>query len=130
MSSFSRTASKVLTVSATLATCLLASQVAARDIAAGPIWDQADAENKCPVAAAAYEGSWDGNWTTTVEGEMSVCSVTGIPVVTLEAGPIWNQADADEKCPIVGFSVGGTWNGQWWTTVQGEMSVCQIDLNG
>lgn len=129
MSHFSRHTTKALAVTATLATCLFASQVAARDIAAGPIWDQGDAENKCPVAAAAYEGSWNGNWKTTVEGKMSVCGVTGIPVVTLEAGPIWNQADAEEKCPIVGFSVDGKWNGQWWTTVEGAMSVCQIDLN-
>jgi len=43
---------------------------------------------------------------------------------TLEAGPIWNQQDAEKKCPGVCEKHGG-WTGHWWTTVQGKMSVCQ-----
>ena len=75
---FPRYTFKALALAASLATRLFASQVAARNITAGPIWNQADAENKCPVVATAYEG----NWKTTVEGGMSVCGVTKIPVVT------------------------------------------------
>ncbi|GHB22545.1 hypothetical protein GCM10007094_08390 [Pseudovibrio japonicus] len=46
----------------------------------------------------------------------------------VEAGPIWNQLDAEEKCPQVAAEAGGTWNGQWTTTIPGEMSVCGVDF--
>lgn len=39
----------------------------------------------------------------------------------VEAGPLWNDADANQKCPAV---CGGNWSGQWHTTVPGRMSVC------
>jgi len=44
----------------------------------------------------------------------------------VNAGPIWNQADAAVKCPVVGHAVGGRWTGGWWTVRNGEMSVCEI----
>ena len=44
----------------------------------------------------------------------------------VDAGPIWNQIDADRKCPQVAKSAGGKWTGQWKTTRPGQMSVCQI----
>jgi hypothetical protein len=44
----------------------------------------------------------------------------------VNAGPIWNQADANLKCPVVGHAVGGRWTGGWWTVRNGEMSVCEI----
>lgn len=42
----------------------------------------------------------------------------------VEAGPIWNNNDAQQKCPKVCSNVGATWNGNWTTTVWGSMSVC------
>jgi|GEM_PF-2265375 len=42
----------------------------------------------------------------------------------VEAGPLWNDQHAAERCPQVCASLGG-WTGEWWTTVRGEMSVCQ-----
>lgn len=45
---------------------------------------------------------------------------------TVEAGPIWNQADAEQKCPRIARQYNAQWTGHWWTTVQGKMSVCQI----
>ncbi len=48
--------------------------------------------------------------------------------ISVEAGPIWNQADAQRKCPQVAKANGGTWNGQWRTTVPGKMSVCEVRL--
>jgi ribosome modulation factor len=100
----------------------------ARDVEAGPIWNQADAEMKCPAVAAAARGRWNGQWRTTEQGRMSVCGVTDIDlrVRDVDAGPIWNQADAELKCPVAAFAVRGQWNGQWRTTEQGRMSVCQI----
>lgn len=47
----------------------------ARNVQAGPIWDNADARAKCPGVCGKHR--WDGNWHTTVPGIMSVCSCTG-----------------------------------------------------
>ena len=44
----------------------------------------------------------------------------------VEVGPIWNQQDAEKQCPKAARRQGGTWTGQWKTTVQGQMSKCQI----
>ena len=55
-------------------------------------------------------------------GKMSVCGCEG--ATDVNAGPIWNNADAKTKCPGVCEEKGMQWNGQWTTTVQGEMSVC------
>ena len=41
----------------------------------------------------------------------------------IEAGPIWNDEDAQQKCPDVCEEHGG-WNGQWKTIIPGKMSVC------
>lgn len=48
--------------------------------------------------------------------------------IAVEAGPIWSQSDAERKCPEVATANGGTWNGQWRTTVPGKMSVCELRL--
>jgi hypothetical protein len=93
------------------------------DIQAGPIWDQQDAEKKCPKVCDENNGSWNGQWRTTIPGEMSVCGCTTC-CKDVNAGPIWNQQDAEKKCPSVCSKANGIWNGQWRTTVPGEMSVC------
>ena len=45
------------------------------DVPAGPIWNQQDAEKKCPIICAAHLGTWNGQWHTLEEtwGKMSVC---------------------------------------------------------
>lgn len=104
-------------------------------VEAGPIWSNADAQTKCPALAKANGGTWNGQWRTTVPGRMSVCEITLKPsngkyvIETIEAGPIWSQMDAEKKCPAVAKSNGGSWNGQWRTTVPGRMSVCEIRLS-
>jgi hypothetical protein len=90
---------------------------------AGPIWNQDDAQGKCPNVCKGKNAQWNGQWWTTVQGEMSVCECVSVGKCSIEAGPIWDQADADKKCPSTCEKQGG-WNGQWWTTVQGAMSVC------
>jgi hypothetical protein len=106
------------------------------DIPAGPIWDQKDAEKKCPIVCAAHLGKWNGQWKTVVEGEMSVCGCeyetkpqgTTEILVDVIAGPIWNNdTDAKEKGPIVCASYGGEWTGVWHTPKEtwGKLSVCQ-----
>lgn len=100
-------------------------------IPVGPIWNDADAKTKCPIACAAHLGTWNGQWTTVVEGQMSICGCV-VPVTanggskfTLDvpAGPIWNQEDAKVKAPLACASYGGTWNGQWKTVIENQMSV-------
>lgn len=118
-----KTVSTALVLAATMA-----APAFAKDIQAGPIWNNDDAALKCPVAAAAVHGTWNGNWVTTIPGQMSVCGVDDIQAQDVDAGPIWNNEDANVKCPVAAIAVNGTWNGQWVTTVEGEMSVCGIEF--
>ena len=103
------------------------------DVEAGPIWSQSDAEQKCPNVAKANGATWTGQWHTTVPGRMSVCELrfpTRDKYITenVEAGPIWSNSSAQQKCPEVAKANGGTWTGQWHTTVPGRMSVCELRL--
>jgi hypothetical protein len=91
---------------------------------AGPIWNQNDANTKCPATCQNGYGPWNGQWWTTVPNQMSVCQCAA-NLQTVNAGPIWNQADANKKCPVTCKNDKGSWTGQWWTTVPGSMSVCQ-----
>ncbi len=51
--------------------------------------------------------------------------LSNIHTCDIEAGPIWNQQDADAKCPQVCKTANASgWNKQWRTTVPGTMSVC------
>lgn len=42
------------------------------DVDAGPIWSNNDAQLKCPSVCENH-GGWNGQWTTTEPGIMSVC---------------------------------------------------------
>lgn len=101
-------------------------------IEAGPIWNQQDANQKCPLTCkTALE--WNGQWVTTEQGKMSVCGTKPVkkgapPPFDVKAGPIWNQQDATQKCPTV-IAKALKWNGAWWTTVPGAMSVCVCEIN-
>ncbi len=102
------------------------------DVDVGPIWNQADAVVKCTAKARELGVEWSGNWTS--RGGSSVCGMRGRSMngpgggrgSNLEVGPIWNQADAENKCPAKAREVRGEWTGQWWTTQPGRMSVCEI----
>ncbi|NEO16252.1 MULTISPECIES: mannan-binding lectin [Moorena] len=105
----------------------LAANAFAYDLEAGPIWNQGDAEAKCPAVCEKSGTKWNGNWVTTVPGEMSVCGCD--QTLALEAGPIWNNDDAKGKCPAVCENKAGAWDGNWWTTVWGAMSVCSCKFS-
>lgn len=109
------------------------------DLEAGPIWSNEHAQKRCPEVVAEWaeengrEAKWTGNWNTTVEGEMSVCNCDAVVTETfdVEAGPIWSNDHAKERCPEViekwmeeNPGRQAKWNGQWATTIAGEMSVC------
>lgn len=53
-------------------------------------------------------------------------SITPQPARAVEAGPIWDQQDANVKCANLALTEKSVWTGQWWTTVPGKMSVCQL----
>lgn len=43
------------------------------DVDAGPIWDNGAAQTTCPKVCGGSGLAWNGQWTTTVPGTMSVC---------------------------------------------------------
>lgn len=63
---------------------------------------------------------------TTMQGNDQTFQTAPCPIkyVSLDAGPIWSNADAPGICPNVCASAKGTWSGQWMTTQPGVMSVC------
>ena len=101
------------------------------DIPAGPLSDNDQAQQLGPAIAAAHFGTFTGQWSTVVEGQMSVVQVelpaqpTGGTEYTMNvpAGQLQNNDDANVKCPAICASYGGTWNGQWTTVVEGKLSV-------
>jgi mannan-binding protein len=112
-----------------------AAGVHARDVSAGPIWNDIDAKGKCPnVCQQNGAARWSGQWHTLPGTATSVCDCVGgsarpgfpAPDDSWQpAGPLFNQIDAQNKCPGVCKSSGaGVWDGNWKTTEPGRMSVC------
>lgn len=105
------------------------------DVPCGPIWNNEDAQKKCPIVCAARMGKWNGQWKTVVPNEMSVCgceydtekSDSSVFEIDVVAGPIWSNEDAQVKCPIICASYGGEWTGSWHTPKEswGKMSLCK-----
>ncbi|WP_261841308.1 mannan-binding lectin [Aliamphritea ceti] len=101
---------------------------------AGPIWNQADAEKKAPMIAAAHQGVWTGHWSTVVADKMSVIEVElstdqkgqNELVTSVLAGPLWSDDEAQEIGPVLAASYGAEFTGRWESIVQGEMSVIEI----
>src|SRR4029453_6386472 len=92
--------------------CALASLVTsaahAAEIQAGPIWNNMDAQGKCPgVCQQNGNSRWNGQWRTIPVTATSVCDCDGgmSPVNPqrasqwVEAGPLFNNMDAQNKCP-------------------------------
>lgn len=120
---------------AVLLTGLAPVSAVAGDVSAGPIWNDWDAQAKCP--RVCERGVWTGRWRTVVPGMESVCSCDfhawpggggggggRKPAYVLRqivAGPIWGNWDAQNKCPNV---CGGRnlWDGNWRTFAPGQSS--------
>lgn len=47
----------------------------------------------------------------------------------VQGGPIWNQHDAEHRCPTVCGNYKARWTGQWRTTIPGQMSICQCQYD-
>jgi len=65
-----------------------------------------------------------------IPGNAGYCGPTQPPncsnpdPMDIQAGPIWNNQEAQSVCPTTCGNVGLAWNGQWKTTQPGVMSVC------
>jgi hypothetical protein len=70
-------------------------QPVARDVEAGPIWDNDFAARRCPQVCAP--GRWNGQWRTTVQGRMSVCGCIS------EAGGIFVEPPSPRPMPAPRF---------------------------
>lgn len=120
-----------------------AANTRTRNVAAGPIWDDAQAGTKCPVIAANSNAKWTGNWTKTGPGNTSVCEISVVvPTSTpqapaspsysstareVAAGGIWDQAQANSKCPVIAANNKAKWTGRWRKINANNDAVCEID---
>ena len=105
---------------------------------AGPIFNQADATSKCPTTCENWGRQWNGQWRTIDNGATSICQCKRHHHSRhhyyphhfshkhwLNAGPIWNQSDAQNKCQSTCQTAQQQWTGQWRTIDNGATSVCQ-----
>lgn len=84
-------------------------------------WDSKTVENgRYQIQARAYDT--DGNRATSAPVDITCCNKNS---KSIEAGPIWSNQDAKGKCPTTCAAADRSWTGHWWTTVPGQMSVCQ-----
>ena len=127
-----------------------------KDADAGPIWDQAHANRKCPLIAKNNKGQWTGNWRKVGANNQSVCQIRvdvaaddAKPVVQSEtttyvplpkpkpaapannvreifAGPIWDQKQANSKCQLIAANNKGVWTGDWRKTGPNHNSLCSV----
>lgn len=51
----------------------VATKAMCKDVKAGPLWNQQNAQQTCPQVCAKQGELWNGQWTTTQPGTMSVC---------------------------------------------------------
>jgi len=65
------------------------------------------------------------DWVAGLSLFFAASDIPACAAENIDAGPIWNNADAGTKCPAVCTSHGRTWTGNWHTTVQGQMSRCE-----
>ena len=108
---------------------------------AGPIWNNVDAQRKCPQTCSPSK--WDGNWKTIEAGKMSVCSCSGPSRSSksgqqsrvtpqkvaagkkakggVKAGSIWTDIMAADRCPKMCSP--RTWDGRW-SYVDINNSIC------
>ena len=122
-----------------------------RYISSGFIWDQNQANTKCPAYAAQSKARWTGKWRkistdNRAECEIEVGTAQALPVVTaapttyvnltptapaqntreIAAGPIWDAAQAKTKCAYIASNNNGTWTGQWRKTGPNHASLCTV----
>ena len=104
------------------------------------------------LIATNNKGQWTGNWRKVGANNQSVCQIrvetAGKPVVKSEttyvplpkpvpaaparnvreifAGPIWDDAQANKKCPLIAANNKGVWTGKWRKTGPNHNSLCSV----
>lgn len=116
-----------------------------REVSAGVIWNQVQANRKCQRVARQVNAEWTGKWRKTGSNSEAVCemkfSKSGhVPKTRpqqanprtreVAAGPIWDQAQANKKCPIIAAQTHSNWTGKWRkTNFSTNQSVCEVTLD-
>ena len=59
---------------------------------------------------------------------MAASAGTSQATSDVTAGSAWTQADAERICPVLAKQYQLRRTGQWHTTVQDDMAVCQVSL--
>lgn len=100
-------------------------------IQADGIYGDAQADGVCLDAADGAR--WNGQWTTTEWGRMSVCGCTvesGSARTTfdVEAGPIWDNGHAQQVCPQVCNTP--QWTGAYSPDTAYAASTCELSYPG
>lgn len=87
----------------------------ADDVEAGPIWDQAHAQRRCPEVCRTRR--WTGQWRTTRPGQMSVCQCKGgRPTPPRHQGGAWREL------PGRADDIGVGADGSAWTITKYDLS--------
>lgn len=75
----------------------------------------------------------DHLWRITINGKIlseyraqRTNRLIEIVAEVVNAGPIWNNQDAAQKCNALARNRKSVWTGGWWTTEQNKMSVCEL----
>jgi hypothetical protein len=70
-----------------------------REVNAGPIWNQADAQTKCSNLCRPPE-KWNGQWRTIAQGRMSVCMCVTEPP-PMEVGGRYERLDRSDSMVLM-----------------------------
>lgn len=124
---------------------LFSTAVLAREISAGPIWNNIDSQNKCPRVCTDVGGIWNGQWRTVEPGRNSVCECEGTKRhsgsrsgngwrnihapegsrIFVEVRPLTDDIAPKAVCYNACMANGlRRWDGSWRMSLHGEPSLC------
>lgn len=112
---------------------------------AGMIFSKFSAELQCKRAAAKLKGQWNGRYWTKPGSFMGVCQIIvpdpippkpvkhppikpSVKLISVDAGRLWSEAHAKQKCPQLAKKEGGRWNGKWSDKTDSRPSYCQVEI--
>lgn len=100
-----------------------------RDVEVGLILDEEDACRKAEIFIHSRPGlKWNGRWTTTQVGKMSVIGVTAGDKCEVPVGTFWSQSHAEETTQkFIQRNPHLKWNGQWKTTEPNGITVIEVE---
>ncbi len=104
--------------------------------ATGTIWNQQDANRKCPLICKHEQGAWTGRWQTLQGSMTSTCQCHHLHQtnnfqnsrcikLNIATGPIWHDYNARNICPRVCHHVWAQWTGQWQKATKNLRANCE-----